>query len=44
MPFHGLIVHFFSVLLDIQLSGCIKVCLSIRLLKDILEAFKFWQL
>ena len=42
--FHGLIAHFFFTLINILLSGCITVYLSIQPLKDILVASKFWQL
>ena len=42
MSFHGLIADLFLVLTNIPLYGCASVCLSIRLLKGILVASKFW--
>ena len=44
MSFHGLIAHFFLALNSISLYRCIIVDLHIHLLKDMLVAFKFWQL
>lgn len=42
--FHGWIAHFHLALNYIPLSKGTAVCLSTHLLKDILVAFKFWQL
>ena len=44
MSFHSLIVHFFLVLNNMPLSGCITVYSPSRLLKDILVAPRFYQL
>ena len=41
MPFHNLIMHFFSSLNDNALYACTTVCLSIHLLKEILAHICF---
>ena len=41
MPFHNLIMHFFSSLNDNPLYACTTVCLSIHLLKEILAHICF---
>ena len=44
MSFHGLTVHFRLALNNVALSERAKVYTSIPLLRDILVAFKFWEL
>ena len=44
MYFHSLLTPLFLALSNIPLSGCIKIYLSIHILKDILVASKIWQL
>lgn len=44
LPFHNLVVLWFSVLNNIAFSRCTTVCLSIHLWKDILIASRFCQL
>jgi hypothetical protein len=44
MSFHGLTVHFHLALNNVALSERAKVYTSIPLLRDILVAFKFWEL
>lgn len=43
MSFHGLIAHFFLMLINILLSGCSGSCLSFHLLTGTLVSSKFWQ-
>ena len=44
MSFHGLIVHFFSLLNNIPVHGFSTICLSIHLIEDIRAVSEFGSL